>query len=95
MVDLYQKIRVDEKVDIWALGCILYYMAFFKHPFDQGTNLQILSGKFKIPPGHGFSDNFIKLIKRLLHLEYVHVWAVLTSIVPRKGLLLTFYRCTP
>lgn len=44
MADLYQKIVIDEKADIWALGCILYTLAFFVHPFQDVGNLGILSG---------------------------------------------------
>eukprot|EP00808_Paulinella_micropora_P003879 g9177.t1 len=43
MVDLYQRRRLNHKSDIWALGCILYMLAFFRHPFMEG-NLQILQG---------------------------------------------------
>ena len=25
----------DEKIDIWALGCVMYYLATGFHPFDS------------------------------------------------------------
>jgi len=34
MIDLYRDQLINEKVDIWALGCILYKLAFFIGPFD-------------------------------------------------------------
>jgi serine/threonine protein kinase len=43
MVDLYQRLPISEKVDVWALGCILYTMAFCAHPFPDGSQLAILS----------------------------------------------------
>lgn len=33
MCDPYLNYKVDCKVDIWMLGCILYTLIFFKHPF--------------------------------------------------------------
>ena len=36
MVDLYNGQPLDERVDIWALGCMLYGLAWFTHPFQVG-----------------------------------------------------------
>eukprot|EP00808_Paulinella_micropora_P027943 g7135.t1 len=64
MCDLYRRERIDEKVDVWAMGCVLYALAFFRHPFEEGT-LGILSGKFELP-SHSFSPYLEALVKRLL-----------------------------
>lgn len=69
MTDLYQRIVVSEKVDIWAVGCILYVLAFFIHPFQEGSTLQILSGNYEIPEQHSYSKYLIALIKRLLVVD--------------------------
>lgn len=34
-VDLFQGHVVSEKVDIWALGVILFKLAFFQTPFED------------------------------------------------------------
>lgn len=34
MIDLYLKYEVSEKVDIWMLGCVVYVMCFYVHPFQ-------------------------------------------------------------
>lgn len=35
MCDLYQGYTVDEKVDVWMLGCVLYTICFYVHPFIE------------------------------------------------------------
>ena len=45
MIDLYTGDALDERVDIWALGCFLYMLLFHTHPFATAGNLGILSLK--------------------------------------------------
>jgi len=33
MADLFLRYDVGEKADIWMLGCVLYTLCFFIHPF--------------------------------------------------------------
>ncbi|GMH33332.1 hypothetical protein BSKO_01166 [Bryopsis sp. KO-2023] len=49
MWDLMQGYVIDTKVDIWALGCMLYLLCFGKLPFTGDSKLQVLSGKFVMP----------------------------------------------
>jgi serine/threonine protein kinase len=49
MTDIYQRYKVDEKVDIWMLGCVLYTMCFYVHPFQDASKLAIVQASFKIP----------------------------------------------
>ncbi|KAK3287862.1 hypothetical protein CYMTET_4640 [Cymbomonas tetramitiformis] len=50
MWDLYRHDLVNEKVDIWALGCLLYRMAFSKSAFDGvDSKLQALNGNILLP----------------------------------------------
>ena len=37
------------KVDVWALGCILFALCFREHPFASESVLQILNAAFAIP----------------------------------------------
>eukprot|EP01138_Halocafeteria_seosinensis_P012009 gb/GECG01012273.1/.p1 GENE.gb/GECG01012273.1/~~gb/GECG01012273.1/.p1 ORF type:complete len:583 (+),score=79.97 gb/GECG01012273.1/:1-1749(+) len=48
MVDLYSGSPIDERVDIWALGCILYGLMYQEHPFQDTGTLAILSGRVKL-----------------------------------------------
>ncbi|KAF0700152.1 Aste57867_9280 [Aphanomyces stellatus] len=54
---------LTEAVDIWALGCVLYTMAFFKPPFPPEG---LRTSKYTIPSGHGYPKELPDLIKRML-----------------------------
>ena len=51
MLDLHLGHAVSEKVDVWALGCILYTLCFGVHPFPAESALQILNLAYQIPSG--------------------------------------------
>ena len=65
MVDLYSKKRIDERVDVWALGVLLYYLCFFTLPFEA-LKLQILNCKYDIPSTPSYSPPLIALMRALL-----------------------------
>ncbi|GJD08071.1 Probable serine/threonine-protein kinase [Galdieria sulphuraria] len=69
MVDLYGKQKLTEKVDIWALGCILYILCYRKHPFETGSAVQILNGKVDIPSVPTYSVALRKLILDMLQVN--------------------------
>ena len=35
MIDLYLKYPVDDRVDIWMLGCVLFVLCYRYHPFQE------------------------------------------------------------
>ena len=41
IADLYQGFKVNEKVDIWMVGCVTYTLCFFQHPFLEAQTLAI------------------------------------------------------
>jgi len=70
LVDLYSRKLVSEQVDVWALGCVLYALAFGKHAFgDEGSALAILGGKFTIPTEPYYSQEFKLLFYWLLDCD--------------------------
>jgi serine/threonine protein kinase len=50
MVDLYQRRRICEKADVWAMGCLMYKLVFFDDAFGEGGAMAILGGRFVTPP---------------------------------------------
>jgi serine/threonine protein kinase len=69
MCDLYSKQVISELVDVWALGCILYCLAYFTHPFQDAGNLGILSGNYQLPEEQPYSKYLLSLLKRLLAVK--------------------------
>lgn len=66
MLDLYSNQRIDTGADIWALGCVLYLLCFLKHPFEDGTKLRIINGKYVIPADDKDFKDFYDLISEYL-----------------------------
>jgi AP2-associated kinase len=63
MCDPYQKLIVSEKVDVWMLGCILYTMCFYKHPFQECSKLSIVNAAYTFPKDHNYAPKLIDIIR--------------------------------
>jgi serine/threonine kinase 16 len=63
---------IDERVDIWSLGCVLYALCFFKSPFDavyergDSVSLAVLSGKIPFPENSPYTKDLHELILFML-----------------------------
>ncbi|KAJ4970664.1 hypothetical protein NE237_003763 [Protea cynaroides] len=66
MWDLFRREVINEKVDIWALGCLLYRICYFKSAFDGESKLQILNGNYRIPESPKYSSSITDLIRDML-----------------------------
>lgn len=69
MIDLYSNFPINEKQDIWALGCILYLLCFKQHPFEDGAKLQIVNGKYTIPQNDVKYTVYHELIRSMLKVN--------------------------
>ncbi|KAM3846994.1 cyclin-G-associated kinase isoform 3-T3 [Vipera latastei] len=69
IIDLYSNFPIDEKQDIWALGCILYLLCFRQHPFEDGAKLRIVNGKYSIPQSDTKYTVFHDLIRSALRVN--------------------------
>lgn len=65
MIELYLRYSVNEKVDVWMLGCILYILCFYQHPFQEASKLSIINSGYYIPE-NSYSKELINFIKILL-----------------------------
>lgn len=66
MWDLYRRDLINEKVDIWALGCLLFRICYLKLAFDGESKLQVLNGNYRIPDLPKYSASVTDLIRDLL-----------------------------
>ncbi|CAG9803885.1 unnamed protein product [Chironomus riparius] len=59
---------IDERTDIWSLGCILYALCFFQSPYDEiylkgdSVPLAVLSAKIPFPESSPYSEDMKELI---------------------------------
>ena len=64
----------NEKSDIWSLGCILYEMLTFNHPFNAKNPaalcLKILTSKYD-PIPREYSCDIKKIVELLLEKDYL------------------------
>ena len=49
MVDPYLKYTVSSKSDIWMLGCMVYTLGYFIHPFVDSNTVGIANAVFRFP----------------------------------------------
>ena len=69
MCDKYNEYEINEKVDIWALGCILYTILFKIQPFNDGLKLNIISASYNFQKNNieKYSEKIIDLIRLMLN----------------------------
>lgn len=66
MIDLYKGFAIDERADIWALGCFLYKLCYFTTPFEASGDISILHGAFQYLPSPQFSNDLKNLVLIML-----------------------------
>jgi len=92
MVDVYRKQAIDEKSDIWALGCFLYKLCYYTTPFEEMGQTAILNARFKYPGYPRFSDDLKLLIASMLReqpSQRPNIYQVLTKTSKMDGRPLT------
>lgn len=71
--ELCQEKPYNHKSDIWSLGCVLYELCTFKHPFEaknQGSLvMKIVKGVYTEIPSN-FSSDMKGMVKQLLNKDY-------------------------
>ncbi|KAI8026139.1 hypothetical protein LOK49_LG02G01285 [Camellia lanceoleosa] len=88
MWDLFLRELINEKVDIWALGCLLFRICYFKSAFDGESKLQILNGNYRIPELPKYSSSITDLIRDLLQSspdarpDITQVWFRVNNLLP-------------
>ena len=65
-IDLFSGFPINQQVDIFALGCLLYTLLFFKSPFDPDIVLEHSNARFTIPNHPQISTGMRQLLQRTL-----------------------------
>ena len=70
MCDQYCKYLINEKVDVWMLGCVLFTILFKKQPFQDAQKLAIINAHYYIPEdgegGAHYSEKILDFMRLLL-----------------------------
>ncbi|XP_022998413.1 probable serine/threonine-protein kinase DDB_G0276461 isoform X1 [Cucurbita maxima] len=91
MWDLFRRELINEKVDIWALGCLLFRICYFKSAFDGESKLQILNGNYRILELPKYSSSITDLIKDMLQAspndrpDITQVWFRVNNQLPVRS----------
>ena len=64
--DPYLRYKVDVKADMWMLGCVIYTLMFFKHPFGQSSKQGICEANFAWPSHPVYSRRLESIVRNLL-----------------------------
>ncbi|KAM7257508.1 hypothetical protein ACFE04_013249 [Oxalis oulophora] len=90
MWDLFRRELINEKVDIWALGCLLFRICYFKSAFDGESKLQVLNGNYRIPELPKYNTPVTDLIRDMLQaspadrpdITQASVWFRVNELLP-------------
>ncbi|CBZ54621.1 hypothetical protein NCLIV_050490 [Neospora caninum Liverpool] len=68
MVDVYRRFLIGPQVDMWMLGCILYTLCFYRHPFQEESSLAIANANYTVPDNE-YSQELVELLHWLLSVD--------------------------
>lgn len=67
---------IDERVDIWSLGCTLFALMYGTSPFElqsaesgASLNLAILNGQYKFPDSPAYSEGLKNIVRKCLTVD--------------------------
>lgn len=66
ILETYLHYPINCAVDIWALGCLIYYMRFGCHAFPDSGKLRIINCCYNIPKDVSPEDSLVCIIKQCL-----------------------------
>ncbi|KAI8822662.1 kinase-like domain-containing protein, partial [Fimicolochytrium jonesii] len=88
LCDLYQKKGMTEKMDMWALGVLLYKLCFFTTPFEDSGALAILNVRYTMPTHPAYSRNLLAIIESMLVADVharANIYQVFSAVCRLRG----------
>ncbi|CBK23548.2 LOW QUALITY PROTEIN: uncharacterized protein [Blastocystis hominis] len=83
--------KISEKVDVWELGILMYYLAFFSTPFESVDGKidtrSLIAGRFTFPANEAkkYSAEFLEIIRRLLTADVNKRPSIVDVVVKASG----------
>uniref|UniRef100_A0A182YJL6 Cyclin-G-associated kinase n=1 Tax=Anopheles stephensi TaxID=30069 RepID=A0A182YJL6_ANOST len=68
-LDTWANHPIGIKMDVWALGCILYCLCYRKHPFEDSAKLRIINANYTIPATDSRYACFNEVIRGCLQID--------------------------
>jgi len=68
ILDTYLHLKINKSMDIWSFGCMIYFVKFNKHPFEDSAKLRIINCNYTFPSNY-VEDVHTELIKRCLKID--------------------------
>lgn len=68
-VDLCSGFAISEKVDIFSLGCLVYYLLFFRKPFEAHMVYEHSNARYSIPQTASLSPGMLALLQKSLERD--------------------------
>ena len=69
MLDTWSNYSIHTPSDVWALGCLLHFLCFGRHPFEDSAKLAIINGNYRIPETDIVYEAFHDLIRQMLVVD--------------------------
>ena len=63
ILDTYLNYPINVAMDIWAFGCLLYFVKFGRHPFEDSAKLRIINCNYTIPSNCSEKDTHVQVIR--------------------------------
>ena len=85
-IDLFSEYPIGERVDIWALGCIIFTLLTFKSPFNPREKLDQINGRYTIPENIILSEGMKDLLKKVLEpnpfnrISSAELWSIIDGL---------------
>jgi serine/threonine kinase 16 len=76
LFDVKTDAHIDERVDIWSLGCTFFALMYGSSPFElqaaengASVNMAILSGQYRFPASPEYSQDLRDIVTRCLSVD--------------------------